>query len=76
MYKSLEPDIRKLFSNIFYFKLSKKEMENIMDEIIESYNKNNIDEIIKLVYDKPFNFLFINTDTQTLFKKLGSNINF
>ena len=31
-------------------------MENIMDEIIESYNKNNIDEIIKLVYDKPFNF--------------------
>ena len=67
-YKSLEPDIRKLFSNIFLFKVSKKEMENIMDEIIESYNKNNIDEIIKLVYDKPFNFLFINTDTQTLFK--------
>ena len=31
-------------------------------------DQNNIDEILKLVYDKPFNFLFINTDTQTLFK--------
>ena len=41
-YKSLEPDIRKLFSNIFLFKVSKKEVQDIMDEIIEGH-KNDID---------------------------------
>ena len=72
-YKSLEPDIRKLFSNIFLFKVSKREMEDIMDEIIEGH-KDNIDEIIKLVFDKPYNYLFINTDTQKLFKNFDEII--
>ena len=39
-YKSLEPDIRKLFSNIFLFKVSKKEMEDIMNEIIEEHKND------------------------------------
>ena len=47
-YKTLEPDIRKLFSNIFLFKVSKREMEDVMDEVIESH-KDHIDEIIRLV---------------------------
>ena len=51
-YKNLEPDIRKLFSNILLFKVSKREMEDIMNEIIESH-KDITDEIIKLVFDKP-----------------------
>ena len=72
-YKSLEPDIRKLFSNIFLFKVSKKEMEDIMDEVIEGH-KDNIDEIIKLVFDKPYNYLFINTDSQRLFKNFDELI--
>ena len=38
-------------------------MEGIMNEIIEGH-KNDIDEIIKLVFDKPYNCLFINTDSQ------------
>ena len=42
-------------------------MEDIMDEIYEG-NKQNIDQIIKIVYDKPYNYLFINTDTQRMFK--------
>ena len=72
-YKSLEPDIRKLFSNIFLFKVSKKEMEDIMNEIIEGH-KNDIDEIIKLVFDKPYNYLFINTDSQRMFKNFDEII--
>ena len=66
-YKSVERDIRKLFSNIFLFKVSKKEMEDIIDELYEG-NKHNIDQIIKIVYDVPYNYLFINTDTQRMFK--------
>ena len=72
-YKSLEPSIRKLFSNIFLFKVSKHELNNIMDEIIEGH-KDDIDAIIKLVFDKPYNYLFINTDSQRMFKKIDEII--
>ena len=48
-------------------------MEDIMDEIIE-YHTDNIDKIIKIVFDKPYNFLFINTDTQRLFKNFDELI--
>ena len=55
------------FLIFFLFRVSKKEMEDIMNEIYEG-NKHNIDEIIKIVYDKPYNYLFINTDTQRMLK--------
>ena len=42
-------------------------MEDIVNEWIECH-KDNIDEIIKLVYNKPYNYLFINTDSQRSFK--------
>ena len=38
-YKSLEPSIRKLFSNIFLFQISKHEINAIMDEIIEGHKR-------------------------------------
>jgi len=65
-YFSVEKDIRKLFSNIFIFRVSKKEMENIFDEVIETH-KSYIPDITKLVFDKPFKYLFVNTDSQRLF---------
>jgi hypothetical protein len=66
-YFSIEKDIRKLFSNLFVFKCSKKEMEIIFDELVE-LPKDYILPIMKVVYDKPYQYLFINTDTQRLFK--------
>ena len=44
-----------------------------MDEIIEGH-KNDIDAIIKLVFDKPYNYLFINTDSQRMFKNFDEII--
>jgi hypothetical protein len=67
-YLSIEKDIRKLFSNIFIFKCSKKEMETIFDELVE-LPKDYILPIMKVVYDKPYQYLFINTDSQRLFKQ-------
>jgi DNA replication protein DnaC len=72
-YLSLEPDIRKLFSNIFVFRVSKKEIEKIFEEVVES-KKEYINEISKIVYDKPHQYLFINTDTQRLFKNFDEII--
>ena len=64
---SVPKDIRKLFSNIFLFKTSKSEIEVIFDEMIEQ-DKSIIPKIQKLVYDEPYNYLFINTDSQRMFK--------
>jgi hypothetical protein len=66
-YLSVEKDIRKLFSNAFIFRCAKHEMETIADELIEQ-NKEHINDIVKIVYDKPYEYLFINTDSQRLFK--------
>ena len=64
---SIEKDIRKIFSNIFVFRCSKSEMEVIFDEVIES-KKDYMNEIVKLVYDKPHQYLMINIDSQKMFK--------
>jgi adenylate kinase family enzyme len=66
-YYSIPKEIRKLFSNLFIFKCSKHEMLNITSEIIEQHS-DKIDEIIKIVYDKPHQYLFINVDSQRMFK--------
>lgn len=64
---SVPKDLRRLWSNIFIFKTTKEELNNIWEEIIE-YPKELIDPIRKMVYDKPFQYLFINVDTQRFFK--------
>jgi DNA replication protein DnaC len=72
-YLSIEKDIRKLFSNLFIFKCSKNEMATIWDELME-YPKEYILPIMKEVYDRPYNYLFINTDSQRLFKNFDEII--
>jgi hypothetical protein len=64
---SIEKDVRKLFSNIFVFRVSKKELETIFDEVVEQ-KKCYVGDIAKIVYDEPYKYLFINTDSQRLFK--------
>ena len=66
-YISLERDIRKLFSNIFVFRVSKKELELIFDEQVEQ-KKSYTSDIAKIVFDEPYKYLFINTDSQRLFR--------
>ena len=66
-YLSIERDIRKLFSNIFIFKVSIQELNLIFEEHIE-IPKDDITIIRKFVFDEPYNFLFMNTDSARLFK--------
>ena len=66
-YKSVEPDIRKLIDNFFIYKTSKQGLEQIFSEIVELPSKF-IYPISELVFDKKFNFLFLNTDTKRMFK--------
>ena len=66
-YLSVEADIRKLFSNLFIFRVSKKELEKIFEELVEE-SKDAVLPISKLVFREQYNFLFINTDSGRLFK--------
>ena len=66
-YLSIERDVRKLFSNIFIFKVSIQELNLIFEEHIE-LPKDDITTIRKFVFDEPYNFLFMNTDSSRLFK--------
>ena len=66
-YHSIPKEIRRLFSNLFVFRVSKNELETIFEELVEKH-KDSVLQISKLVFDKPYNFLYLNTETQTLFK--------
>jgi GTPase SAR1 family protein len=70
---SVPKDIRKMWSNIFVFRVSKQEMEVIMDEVVEQKKDLALD-IVKIVYDKPYNFLFINTDSGKLYRNFDELI--
>jgi hypothetical protein len=65
--------VRKLFSNIFIFKVSIQELNLIFEDHIE-LNKDNITTIRKFVFDEPCNFLFMNTDSARLFKNFDEII--
>ena len=64
---SVPKDLRRLWTNMFIFKTSKDELQNIWTELIE-YDDNLLKPVRKLVYDKPYQYLFVNTDSQRLFK--------
>jgi hypothetical protein len=66
-YFSVPKEIRRLFTNVFVFRTSKTELKTIFDELVEGYDKYLL-SISKLVYDKPYQWLFINTDSQRFFK--------
>ncbi len=64
---SCPKEIRKLFTNIFIFKPSKVEFEVLFDELFESKKEHTMD-IMKLVYDKPHQYLMMNIETQKMYK--------
>ena len=66
-YHSVDKEVRRLFSNLFIFKVTKDTLKSVFEEIVEG-KKNNADEIVSLVYDKPYQYLFINVNSQRCFK--------
>ena len=73
-YYSVPREIRRMFSNIFVFKTSKDEMMNLFDEVIETDDKHLAQKISKIVFNKQYEYLFINTESQRLFKKFDEII--
>jgi hypothetical protein len=72
-YVSVPLQIRKLFSNLFIFKVNKREFNTIMEENIEK-KKELHDEIRNIIFDKPHSYMFLNTDSGRIFKKFDELI--
>jgi len=72
-YFSVDKEIRRLFSNVFIFKISKDTMASIFEELITG-KKNKSDEIVSMVYDKKYNYLFLNVDSGRIFKQFDEII--
>jgi len=63
---SVEKDIRRLWDNIFIFRVSKDELTNIFDEAVE-LDKSYVVPISNLVFDKKYEYLFINIESRRMF---------
>lgn len=63
---SILKDLRRLWTNIIVFKVSKNEMANIWDEVVE-YDDTFMLPVMKMVFNEPYKFLFINLDSKRLF---------
>jgi hypothetical protein len=66
-------EVRRLYSNIILFKVSPDEMESIFTETLPQY-KSISQDIQKIVFNKPHEYLVINTETGRLFKKFDELI--
>jgi hypothetical protein len=66
-YLSVPKEIRKIFTNIIMFKPSKVEFQNLFDELFETKKDQAID-VMNLVYDKPHQYLFLNVESQKMYK--------
>jgi len=72
-YKSIPKQIRQVLTNLFVFKVRKSEMANIFEEQVELM-KDNFQDVVKMVYKTPHNYLFIDTATQRIFKNFDEII--
>ena len=70
---SLPKEIRKLLNNIFMFKPSKVEFENLFDELFET-NKDVAMDIMNEGYENPHDWLMLNVDSQRIYKNNGDEI--
>jgi len=64
---SCAKEIRKLFTNIFCYKPSKVEFENLADEIFEM-KKDKANRLMNFCFDVPHQFLMINVESQRMYK--------
>lgn len=65
-YISIPRPVRLGLTNIFCWKVKKREIENLLTEQIES-TKDEFQEINKLCFKNPHDFLFLDTNSQRIF---------
>jgi hypothetical protein len=65
-YNSIPRQVRQGITDLFVFKINKTEMENIFSEQFEQHKELFI-EILKFVFQKNHDFMYLNTNSQRMF---------
>jgi len=65
-YINLPRSIRMGLTDMFVWKINKREVENIFAEQIEQH-KHKFDDVLKLLFKNPHDFFYINTNSQRMF---------
>lgn len=73
-FKSLDPGMRSSLSNMFIFKLSKRELENVFGELIESRAEVFEDMLDRYLFKEPHDFLFVDLNSQRTFANWNREI--
>ena len=66
-YKSIPKEVRKLITNAIMFKPSKVEFEVFAEELFEMKREKAI-ELMNFVYEKPHQYLFLNVESQKMYR--------
>lgn len=72
-YKSIEPSVRNGLTDLFVFKLSKKEMETLYEEQVETHPDKFL-EVLKHCFKDNHDFMYINTGSQRIFSNFDELI--
>lgn len=70
---ALHKSLREIVNNVVLFKLGKSQTEKVFNEIIEIH-RDKFDKIRDMVYDEKYNWLFVNVNTQRIYKKFDEII--
>jgi len=65
-YTQIPKQIRMSITDLYVFKVSKAEIENLLTEQIE-LPKSKFENVLKHVFQEPHDFLYINSNTQRMF---------
>lgn len=65
-YISIPRSVRMVLTDLFVWKVNKKEMENIFNEVVEMH-KDKFMDIMKYLYNESHSFMYINTNSQRIF---------
>ena len=73
-YKKITPMERQVATNFVLFYQPKLTQESIFKEVLFNMKKDEFEELLRYIYDKPHNFLTINTKHNTLWKNYNKII--
>lgn len=66
-YFALHKSLRELANNVVLFKLGKSQTEKVFNELIECH-RDKFETVRQLVYNERYNWLFINVNSQRLYR--------
>ena len=72
-YFSMDKSLRELLNNVILFKLGKAQTEKVFNECIEN-KKEIFDEVRDIVFNEPYQWLFLNINTQKMYKQFDELI--